>query len=392
MTVCDFSPLYCAKGGGIRTYHQARIDWFSRQTRHRYVLISPGPRFRATRLSPPVWWIQVYGTPFWGDPERYRLLLDYPAVRAVIERLHPDVLEMHDPWFSVPFGLRLRRLNIFRGLLTAFWHSDPVTTYIEPHLTKLIGRGRMTNDLREWSDSIFHRARRHFDATFVSSETMRAKLSGEGLENVIVAGFGVNPAFLAIRRTPGSRFRPRNLLYAGRLDNDKEFQVVLDVLPELLRRPDVFVTVMGIGALEKRLAALSHPRLNYLGFVSDPQVIRTVYATNDILLAPGRFETFGLAALEAAAAGLVVIGPREGGTGEILRQMQSPFSFPAGDRRQFLDSVISAIEGETADVAERGRVVAAGYGTWSDAVARQIVTYDWFLNDSAWREAARRSA
>jgi hypothetical protein len=28
MTLCDLSPFYCEKGGGIRTFHQARLNWF----------------------------------------------------------------------------------------------------------------------------------------------------------------------------------------------------------------------------------------------------------------------------------------------------------------------------------------------------------------------------
>ena len=57
--------------------------------------------------------------------------------------------------------------------------------------------------------------------------------------------------------------------------------------------------------------------------------MRAAYASHDVLLAPGRFETFGMAALEAAAAGLVVVGPDQGGTGELLRQIASPLMFPA---------------------------------------------------------------
>src|SRR5215831_11759154 len=63
MTICDISPFYCEKGGGIRTFHRARLDWFARQTRHRYVLIVPGRRFAATRYSPHAWVVQVYGCP-----------------------------------------------------------------------------------------------------------------------------------------------------------------------------------------------------------------------------------------------------------------------------------------------------------------------------------------
>ena len=98
MTICDLSPFYCHKGGGIRTYHRARIEWFMQQTRHRYVLISPGPSFTISRIAPTVSLVQVYGAQVSRDANRYRLLLDYPAVRATVAQVRPDVLEAHDPW------------------------------------------------------------------------------------------------------------------------------------------------------------------------------------------------------------------------------------------------------------------------------------------------------
>jgi alpha-1,6-mannosyltransferase len=391
MTICDLSPFYCEKGGGIRTYHRARIDWFTQQTRHRYVLISPGPCFQVSRVAPTVSLVQVYGPPLTRDADRYRLLLDYPTVSATIEQVRPDILEANDLWFSAPFGLLLRRRRVFGGLLTSFCHSDPVTTYIEPRMSGL-NRGRhLAEGLRAWTDRMLGHLQARLDMTFVASESMRSRLRCAGVENVVKVGFGVEPELLAMRRSRPGTVRRRRLLYIGRLDDDKEFGLLLDVLPEVLRRPDVLVTVVGAGRHQRRVAAMSHPRFRYLGFVSDRLAIRTIYAANDVLLAPGRFETFGLAVLEAAAAGLVVVGPDQGGTGELLGQMQSPLAFDAGDRRAFLDRIVASIEGEIAPLAERSRAVAARYGTWHDSVARHVAVYETMLRDGA-TEALGRPA
>jgi len=130
VTICDLSPFYCSQGGGIRTYHRARIDWFRRQTRHRYVLIAPGPAFDTVHIGPAVSCVRVYGPPLTRETDGYRLLLDYSAVRRTIMGIRPDVLEVQDLWLSAPLGLLMRKRGEFQGLLTSFCHSEPLSTYI----------------------------------------------------------------------------------------------------------------------------------------------------------------------------------------------------------------------------------------------------------------------
>ena len=103
-------------------------------------------------------------------------------------------------------------------------------------------------------------------------------------------------------------------MYAGRLDRDKQVDLLIAVLPRLLDDPDVSVTVAGAGALRSVFEHWTHPRFRYVGYVGTASTLAALYGEHDIFLAPGAHETFGLAALEAAAAGLVIVGPDRGGT------------------------------------------------------------------------------
>lgn len=382
MTLCDVSPFYCDRGGGIRTVHRARLEWFAGQRRHRYVLVAPGPKLSVTRLAPHVWVVRAYGLPTSRDRDRYRCLVDFPAVRSLVEEIRPDALESHDPYFSMPFALWLRRQGAHRGLLTSFCHTDPVATHLEPYAPRAVV---------DYARRGFSILQRQFQATFVASDTLATRLVRAGVHNVVRAGFGVDPELLRMRRFPAPERRTR-LLYAGRLDADKEFGLVADALPDILRHRGVRVTIAGVGREARRLRRLRHPRLRSLGFIGDPAALRAVYAAHDVLLAPGRYETFGLAALEAAAAGLVVVGPDEGGTGELLRQMASPLAFRAGSRQMFLNRIEAAIEGDAAALVERGRAVAAAHGTWRDAVARHVAVYESLLGEHVTADALDRSA
>jgi glycosyltransferase involved in cell wall biosynthesis len=372
MMLCDLSSFYCAKGGGVSTYHRARLDWFSRQSAHQYVLMSPGPRLEMRRLAPSVWTVQVYGMRASRDPDRYRLLTDYAAVRDAVEHFSPDVLETHDPWFSLPMGLMVRHRGPYRGRLTTYCHSDPIRTYVHPRLPRW---GWLSRSIDRWAhaaDCELHRMHAACSAVFAASDVMCERLKTLGVDRPVKAGFGFHPDLLRIVRRP--RLGPARLLYAGRLDADKEFGLVLDVLPELLKR-GVHVTIAGVGKYQRRVASIAHPRVRYLGHVVDRRALCAVYASSDVLLAPGRFETFGISALEGAAAGLLVVGPSEGGTGELLEQWRSPLTFTAGSRASFLASIDTALGIDAAPLVERGRALARQYGSWDEAVARHVGLY-----------------
>jgi glycosyltransferase involved in cell wall biosynthesis len=224
-----------------------------------------------------------------------------------------------------------------------------------------------------WADRQLHRQHAACSAVFVASDGMRERLKSAGVTRIVRAPFAVHSDLLRIARRPHSG--PKGILYAGRLDGDKEFTLVLDVLTRLLERTDVRVTIAGAGRCARRVAAIEHPRFRYLGHVIDRRVLAAVYAANDVLLAPGRFETFGMSALEGAAAGLLVVGPSEGGTGELLSQCRSPLTFPAGSSAAFLETIVKAIEADHSGVLERARALARQHGSWDEAVARHVGIY-----------------
>jgi alpha-1,6-mannosyltransferase len=376
MTFCDVSPFYCDRGGGIRTYHRAKIEWFRRQAQHRYVLVCLGPRHAIIPLGSTVTLIQLRGIRTGRDRRGYRIPLDLPGICAAVRRTAPDVLELDDPWFGGPLGLFVRRVGGFPGLLASFYHSDPIATYVEPWLARAFMPHAARARLVGTSTKLFNRLQASYDVTLVASASLEKRLTDNGVVTRL-APFGVDSRLFDIPRATGRRSNARvRLLYAGRLHADKDIELVINVLPGLLDRNDVEITVAGTGPYRDRFARVSHPRFRYLGFVDDPKAMARLFEEHDVLLAPGRYETFGLAALEAAAAGLVVVGPDAGGTGELLREMGSPFVFTAGDADGFLAATLAAIGSDRVlEVAERSRATARAYGPWPEAIGREIAIY-----------------
>lgn len=387
MLFLDINTFFSPKAGGIRTYHRAKIEWFRKRPGIGYGLVFPGPVRKELKEADNVALIQAYGPALTKDPAGYRLLIDFIRVFRIIRAQRPEVLEAGDPWLTGLFCLALRKLGLYRGLLVSFYHSDPVPTYIEPWS----GRGRfpgLRKPLAKAAATLFYRLQRAYDLTAVASRTMEERLRARGVRAVAYLPFGVPAHFLEGAAgpeapasgafDPGAKAVPGNgrigLLYAGRLDRDKGVDLLLASLPELLKR-NVKVTVMGRGAMAGAFSSFRHERYRFLGFVADPAEVRAVYDAHHVLLAPGPHETFGLGVLEGMARGLVVVGPDAGGTGELLREAESPFRFPAGDAEGFREAVAKALTCDWRAEFARSRSLALRYGGWDDAIGRMIKRY-----------------
>jgi glycosyltransferase involved in cell wall biosynthesis/GT2 family glycosyltransferase len=133
------------------------------------------------------------------------------------------------------------------------------------------------------------------------------------------------------------------LLFVGRLEARKGIDVLLDVLPSLFRKyPYLYAdvvgtdTIPGVDGNPYRIAwqtsiepDLVH-RLRFYGEVTDPQ-LRGFYRSCDIVVAPSRFESFGLVLVEAMMNGKPVVTCRTGGTVEVAEENVTALFAEPGD-------------------------------------------------------------
>lgn len=375
MIFFDINTFFAHKAGGIRTFYNARLSFFGQQQMHRYVLAFPGPRYRTSQQSPAVTLIEAYGPQISQVENGYRFMLDYFSVFRALRKAEPDVVEVGDPWLTGLLCLLLRKLGIYRGLLVSFYHSDPIMTHVEPWVDQGRGKSLKTRLILVPLGALFYRVQRSYDVTVVASEFMQRRLGDRGVK-AIRCNLGLPSCFVEpYGGRIGRSGRDVRVLYCGRLNLEKGIRLVQELVPQLLEFDHVSVTVVGRGGAAGYFSALKHPRFQYLGFVEDPLQMRDIYDAHDILLAPGPFESFGLAILEAMARGLVVIGPDSGGTGEILTSANTPFRFSAGSSADFRRVAMMAIDCNLQLEGEAARAFALSVGTLEAAMGRLAERY-----------------
>ena len=145
-------------------------------------------------------------------------------------------------------------------------------------------------------------------ATMVATPALQRDLETRGFRRTVLWKRGIDVEAFAAGRS-GALHVPRPIsLFVGRLAVEKNVQAFLS-----LDLPGTKV-VVGDGPQRAELEA-RFPRAVFLGFRSGRE-LADIYASSDVFVFPSRTDTFGLALVEAMAAGLPVAaypvaGPRD---------------------------------------------------------------------------------
>lgn len=157
--------------------------------------------------------------------------------------------------------------------------------------------------------------------------------------------------------------RPANdppvLLSVGMMrarDKLDSYRVLADALALIKARPWRALLV-GDGPARSKVEALMAPlgeRVRFAGAVAR-EALPAIYASADLYLWPAINEAYGMAFLEAQAAGLPVVAGRAGGVPAVVADGVTGLLAPAGDARAFAAAVARLLD----KPAERARLAVA---------------------------------
>lgn len=165
-----------------------------------------------------------------------------------------------------------------------------------------------------------------YAAAHAQRESLRRELAGRhGLD-------GGEPWLLA-----AAMMRPGDKL--------KSYRVLAEALSRLLDLPWRLI-IAGDGEARGEVEAAfagTGDRVRYLG-VQDADALAALYGASDLYLWPAVNEAYGMALLEAQAAGLPVIAGATGGVGDIVADGQTGLLTQAGDATAFAAAVRILLE------------------------------------------------
>jgi glycosyltransferase involved in cell wall biosynthesis len=247
----------------------------------------------------------------------FRMLL--PALPGATERLrigdHRVIISS-----SSAFGHGIRppdaavHINYCHSPFRYVWHERERALQEVPAALRPVVAG-MLDRIRGWDVRAAHRV----DHFIANSETTRQRIAQVWHRDSVV----VHPPVDVERFFVGEA--EDFLLYVGELSPHKRVEVAL----QAARRAEKPIKVVGEGPAARALRARFGDWADFQGRVDDEQLCGLMSRARALVVP--NVEEFGIAAVEAQAAGRPVIAPDRGGTSETVIDGQTGVLYPAGN-------------------------------------------------------------
>ncbi|MGO9190972.1 MAG: glycosyltransferase family 4 protein [Streptosporangiaceae bacterium] len=291
--------------------------------------------------------VRVPAVPLPGYPS-FRLGLPSRRIQAALIRHRAEVVHLASPVFLGAHGAAVaRRL----GLPTVAVYQTDLPSYARAYR---LGRAGETFAWR-WLRGIHNGAAR----TLAPSTVTATGLLGQGIGNVWLWGRGVDTRrFDPAKRSQqlraallGEAAQGELLVgYVGRLATEKR----VELLAGITALAGVRLVIVGAGPGEAMLR--QHiPDAIFLGERRGEE-LAAIYASLDVFVHSGPYETFGQTLQEAAASGLPVVAPAAGGPLDLVADGVTGYLVPPSDPGAFT----AAVARLAADPAARAAFGAAG--------------------------------
>ncbi|WP_182377077.1 glycosyltransferase family 1 protein [Nocardioides sp. WS12] len=249
-------------------------------------------------------------------------------LRAMMLQYGPDVVHIASP---ATLGYQAARAAEELGIPTVAIYQTDLVGFAE--------RYDVPGGVRA-AASLTRRIHHHVDRTLAPSTASIAQLEELGVPAVHRWGRGVDLAAFHPRHRDGALRRllaPEGQLlvgYVGRLAAEKE----LDLLTHIADDPRYQLVLVGGGPEEQRLRGVFGNRATFLGLLHGDDLSRA-YASLDVFVHTGRYETYCQSAQEALASGVPVVAPAQGGPVDVIAHGATGLLYQPGNGADLAASV-----------------------------------------------------
>jgi alpha-1,6-mannosyltransferase len=387
---------YHSASGGISTFYRALLNAANRHGRAMRLVV-PGDRTWMERIGEhgAIYHIKAPRAPIFD--RRYRLLLPHTyafngALSGILRDEIPDLVEVCDK-YALCWLAGLLRERWFSGLrrpvlvgMSCERMDDNVSAFLtDNRLGKRLSRFYLGNLYIPLFD--YHIANSQYTA-----DELREAMVARHERGIHVRPMGADVAdYVSGRRSEASRQKlislfqadrgTRLLLYAGRLSQEKNIALLLEMMEKLAREStgDFRLIIAGDGPLADWFADEARRRapgrVYSLGHIRNRAALVDLYANCDAFVHPNPREPFGIAPLEAMAAGLPLVAPRSGGVLSYADENNCWLAEANGE------AYVAAVHSVFADTAVRKDRLARAFWTsrrytWEAVTAQFFDLYD----------------
>lgn len=351
MKIVDVSAFYAPRGGGVKTYVEQKIRAFA-ALGHELVIVAPAPGDAVEPRGDHCRIIHV-ASPAMPLDRRYHYFAEAAPVHAILDAERPDFVEASSPWRTASIVAEWQG-SAPRALVM---HADPLAAYAYRWFGPFIDRATIDRQF-EWFWNHLRRNAHRFDKVICANRGFARRLSAGGVPHVETLPLGIDPCvFSPAHRDEALRTdllarcglgrEARLLLGVGRHSSEKRWPMVVEACQRASLHRPIGLILVGEGResahIRRRIGG--NPHIQMLAPIRDRALLAQVMASADALVHGCEAETFGLAAAEAAASGLPLIVPAEGGPADLVLP-GSGETFTPGDSRSAAAAILRLFDAD----------------------------------------------
>jgi 1,2-diacylglycerol 3-alpha-glucosyltransferase len=328
------------------SYFTQRLAFYLQQRGHRVLVIAPSRTFKNEFYTheTPIQGIRSIPVLIHKD---FRVSLPFllgSIVEHVIASYAPDVVHVQGHFFICKAVLKEAKKLGLPTVGTNHFMPENLTHYT--HLPAFV-----VSWLQKWGWKWFRDVFEDIDIVTTPTQTAARLLQQIGLKKeVLPISCGIDRSrFCPSANGNGLRKKyslpdgKKILLYVGRVDREKNIDIILRGFSRVVRTSNLHLVIAGRGAEEIRLKRLErslelHERVTFTGFVPDED-LPGLYAMADCFIIAGTAELQSIVTLEAMASGLPVIGVRAMALPELVNTGANGCLFDPGDESGIADCI-----------------------------------------------------
>jgi len=283
--------------------------------------------------------------------KNFRVCLPYgikDTIAQTLDRFDPDVVHLQGRFVLGAICMRYAEVKKIPMVATNhfmpenFFHYTGLPIFLRDFFARISWR---------WVKGMFDKAQIWTTPTQSAAELLRA--NGFLAKPIHAISCGIDLTRFKPRRKDAnpSPFVPTSplptLLYAGRLDKEKNIPVVLRALQLVLKQKPCRLVIVGDGAEKKVLTALVlqlglEQHVFFCGYLSDDEY-PTIFGVADCFVHAGTAELQSIVTLEAVASGLPVVAARAVALPELVHHGINGFVFEPFDEHEAANLILKIL-------------------------------------------------
>ena len=269
-------------------------------------------------------------------------------LKEIVEEVRPDIIHINNPGFLAQTAIVVAREHKIPVVGTSHFMPENLTHYL--HLPDQLEKMLNTSIWKIYA-KFYGRLNLVISPTQTAADLLNRMHVGTKVEvisnGIDLEKFNVKNKCEYLKK----RYKLPNkltLLFVGRLDKEKNLDVLLKAVSIIKNKADFHVAIVGKGKEEADLKTLAKEYgvdslVTFTGYLPKKD-LPNIYKVGDVFVMPSTAELQSLVTMEAMSCGLPVVGADAVALPHLIHSGENGYLFTPGDENEFAEKLLKLLQ------------------------------------------------